>query len=298
MGTLYLKQADGTVVPVGGANKVLEGDSSDGVGPSGMSAGQLLYDADVAAGASRIGVVACRAVSTSSSISTGSWQKPTLSSFEVNEGGWTVFDDAYDNKLVVPEDGTYWVTMAHDHANLGPMIMSIDGANSSGWLTEVLGTTGGNRNSGSRLLQFQAGDLISLDIYNRGATANCIFSVEVIRIVGEPLSGTIVTPPWIEPSSLLNSWEAHSTQYGDLAYRKINDVVYFKGLVKSGTINENIFNLPVGFRPAHDHILSTLSNNHEGRVTVRTDGDVEIPTPSTNEWVSFTNLSFPTTDNV
>jgi hypothetical protein len=62
--------------------------------------------------------------------------------------------------------------------------------------------------------------------------------------------------------TLLNSWVNFKTT-GDEAvagyYKDDMNIVRIKGTVKSGTINEAIFTLPVGYRPSEKIAISSIS---------------------------------------
>ena len=54
--------------------------------------------------------------------------------------------------------------------------------------------------------------------------------------------------------------------------------VYIKGLVKSGTINTDIFTLPTGYIPSERIHLGTMSNSAYGTLRIDTDGAVRAQT--------------------
>jgi len=77
--------------------------------------------------------------------------------------------------------------------------------------------------------------------------------------------------------SFVNSWVnfggAHATaQY----YKDTQGTVNLKGLIKSGTIPATAFTLPLNYRPAEKYIFSTISEGAFGRITVDTDGTVDV----------------------
>ena len=93
-----------------------------------------------------------------------------------------------------------------------------------------------------------------------------------------------------EPA-LANSWVNFDTNWQ--AARFIKDaagVVHIEGLVKSGTIGQVIFTLPVGYRPAKEFLISTNSNNAVARMDVYDDGTV-VPADGSNVFYSI-HVSF------
>jgi hypothetical protein len=89
-----------------------------------------------------------------------------------------------------------------------------------------------------------------------------------------------------------NGWVDYNTEYAGAGFMKdATGVVHLTGLVKSGTINTAIFILPVGYRPAHRQIYTTMSNSAISRFDVVADGQV-IPISGSNAWVSLETVSF------
>jgi hypothetical protein len=96
---------------------------------------------------------------------------------------------------------------------------------------------------------------------------------------------------WVAPT-LLNAWVNYDvTTFNAAGYRRVGGMVVLRGLVKSGTINTPIFNLPAAFRPARENILATVSNDLFGEARVTSVGDVRC-TVGSNTWVSLDNLGF------
>ncbi len=96
--------------------------------------------------------------------------------------------------------------------------------------------------------------------------------------------------PWIAPT-LLNSWVNFGGAFAAAGYyRDPLGIVRLKGLVNGGVAGSIIFNLPVGYRPAAQHIFAVIANNAIGRVDVRT-GDVFFDTGS-SAFVSLSGISF------
>ena len=77
---------------------------------------------------------------------------------------------------------------------------------------------------------------------------------------------------WV-PLSLQNGWVTH---IATPAYRKIGDIVYLRGNVKSGTDGSNMFTMPVGFRPLDtvEMVVFAYYNYWDfSTVTIRTNGE-------------------------
>jgi hypothetical protein len=97
---------------------------------------------------------------------------------------------------------------------------------------------------------------------------------------------------WIIPS-YQNSWVRYDGTWSQEGYLKDRaNIVHLRGLIKSGTIGSSAFTLPVGYRPASQLLIGTISNNAIGRVAVYTNGQVIPQTPSTNAWVALDGITF------
>ena len=105
-------------------------------------------------------------------------------------------------------------------------------------------------------------------------------------------SGTPVTiTPWTVPT-LLNSWIPQGAPYQGPRYRKIGDMVYLEGMVKSGTWGSTIFMLPAAFCPPADLYFGTVSAGVFGAHIVMAGGNV-LTSAGSNTWFSI-NCSFST----
>lgn len=95
---------------------------------------------------------------------------------------------------------------------------------------------------------------------------------------GNSVADAINPTAWTAPS-FLNSWVNFGGVYQVAQYRKINDMVYVRGLVKSGTITADMFVLPVGFRPPAGLILPTVAGNGSlndvGYLEIATTGGIK-----------------------
>jgi hypothetical protein len=113
------------------------------------------------------------------------------------------------------------------------------------------------------------------------------------------MAGPTTLPPgatygviaWTAPT-LLNSW----VNYGDVwstagYYKDENGRVHLKGLVKNGTIDQNIFVLPAGFRPSKYLLFPVQTVDTIGRCNIKSDGGVQPDVGSAN-WFSLDGISF------
>lgn len=89
----------------------------------------------------------------------------------------------------------------------------------------------------------------------------------------------LIDTGWLFPT-LLNGWvnyTAPGVDWGVASYRKIGNVVFIKGLIKSGS--GVIFVLPAGFRPGtaaagHKQLFDVETDTGHGRMDVRENGEV------------------------
>ena len=100
---------------------------------------------------------------------------------------------------------------------------------------------------------------------------------------------------WTAPT-LLNNWANYSSSYNAAGYYKHLDRVYLRGLVANGIVGTTIFQLPVGYRPAHRELIATICTapNHAlARIDVDTSGNVvSMIGGGVGNWVALDNLSF------
>lgn len=71
-------------------------------------------------------------------------------------------------------------------------------------------------------------------------------------------------PTAMEPA-FTNSWVNFGGTTQVVQFRKVGDLVYLRGTMKSGTAAD-AFTLPVGFRPPADLIIATIANNGAGAI--------------------------------
>jgi hypothetical protein len=124
--------------------------------------------------------------STVGSMPTGQWLTQQWGNAPVVEsGGWT--KNPAGDGWIVPRDGLYSVSLGlgTDAATVARMILSIEGANSTGWLQEG----NGQRESSTRVVRFKKGESITPFFYNRGATLDGWMTLSVAEIAA-PVSVT------------------------------------------------------------------------------------------------------------
>ncbi|MCI0343934.1 MAG: hypothetical protein L0221_00635 [Chloroflexi bacterium] len=95
---------------------------------------------------------------------------------------------------------------------------------------------------------------------------------------------------WIAPT-FTNGWVNFGGVTLAAGYRRIGDVIYLRGTIKSGTIAAAAFTLPAGWRPFVQQIFISDSNNLIGRVTVAVSGNV-IPQIGSNAYYTLDGICF------
>lgn len=133
-------------------------------------------------------------------------------------------------------------------------------------------------------------DIPSLVPVTTSDTVWVVVSGGDMLIVGHLDSG------WIVPT-LGNSWVNHGGVYATAAYRKINGVVYLKGLIKNGTLAQTVFQLPVGYRPTA-YMWFPVSvydgTNYIARLCeIYDNGAILIHSGTALTYVSLSGISFP-----
>lgn len=99
---------------------------------------------------------------------------------------------------------------------------------------------------------------------------------------------------WLTPT--LNSpWIQYDNTNWPARYRRLNGVVYCKGLVRytSGIGDQTITTLPEGFRPSTALILTSHDASHTVKsVYVYATGAIQVPSGTHSTWMAF-NYSYP-----
>jgi len=98
---------------------------------------------------------------------------------------------------------------------------------------------------------------------------------------------TLQDSGWISVTSFQNSFNG----YNNIAYRKLNGIVYMRGAIKDGTAGATAFNLPEGYRPEYGQVFACQRFGTTGvdYVSVDSNGNVYPNTP--NAWLS--TIVFP-----
>lgn len=134
-----------------------------------------------------------------------------------------------------------------------------------------------------------------LEIINNAYTANIftledggnITNVNNISANGSITSTNISDSGWQTVSSFANSYTG-----SNVAYRKLNGVVYMRGRVNGGTAGAGAFTLPSGYRPSTIEAVIPVQQygtSNINYVTIGTDG-VVVPN-GTSAWLS--GVCFP-----
>lgn len=106
---------------------------------------------------------------------------------------------------------------------------------------------------------------------------------------------------WID-LPLQNGWTNYGGQWETAQYRRVNGIVYLKGLIKPGTTTTQtvIATLPAGFRPKDDsHIDMANSADTMGRINIwSSTGEIRVNGYTAATWWSLANIQFPTPETI
>lgn len=116
----------------------------------------------------------------------------------------------------------------------------------------------------------------------------CYILVEDITGTEAP-TGAYYEALWTPVTAFLNGWVNHSAAYPPASYRKVNDLLYVRGLIKNGTVTNAtaVFQLPVGYRPLYTHHIPAVSNDVSTFCRVQSDGYVTIGANVSAAWFSL-----------
>lgn len=111
--------------------------------------------------------------------------------------------------------------------------------------------------------------------------------------IPSPNAPDVTDGQWIAPT-LLNSWVNFGGAWETAGYMRKGGTVYLRGLIKNGTITAgtDFFILPVGYRPAQDIHIATVSSNAICTVQILADGTVQVGAGASATWVSFGGIQF------
>lgn len=111
---------------------------------------------------------------------------------------------------------------------------------------------------------------------------------------------------WINvaTSQMQNGWTTYNTTGFQVGYRRVGKHVHFRGLIRYGTPNTVMFNIPVGFRPSTvQELVYCMASGvipsdggHKGvRIDVRYSGEVFQVGNNVNlgnGFISLSNISY------
>lgn len=94
---------------------------------------------------------------------------------------------------------------------------------------------------------------------------------------------------------LVNSWVHYGAPWEEGAYRRLNNVCYIRGLIRSGvtTAGTVIATLPAGFRPVSDSHIPIVSNGVFAVINILANGQIKVNSNVANAWTSLANISHP-----
>jgi len=105
-----------------------------------------------------------------------------------------------------------------------------------------------------------------------------------VALFGKPVVDAINPTVWT-PVVYQGTWVDFDTARA-VKYRKINEIVYVHGMMKSGTIATNAFLLPVGFRPAlQNETFCVISNGVPAQLDFYSNGYC-FPVNGSNAWIA------------
>jgi hypothetical protein len=105
------------------------------------------------------------------------------------------------------------------------------------------------------------------------------------------ISGIIVSEPYLDaPFVTTNGWVNYGAPFATAAYYKDKSgIVHLKGTVKNGT--QDIFILPVGYRPNGILVFDIISSSGLGRIDITVNGGVSFVSGG-NGFVSLDGITF------
>jgi len=167
----------------------------------------------------------------------------------------------------------FTITQSSNNANYPLTISSAnEQGGGSGWVDvmKLINSKSGAINPAKHIRMNVNG---GLEIVNN-AYSQAIFLIADngdFSVSGRVNGSTIGDSGWITVSSFTNSYTGTN-----VAYRKINNVVYLRGNVSAGSAGYSAFNLPEGYRPAIDVVLPVqkFGTPNIDYVTVYSNGHV------------------------
>jgi hypothetical protein len=104
-------------------------------------------------------------------------------------------------------------------------------------------------------------------------------------------------PAWIAPT-FQNGWGDFGGGFVTAGYRKIGDIVYLRGFISGGTIAAACFTLPLGYRPAQTHRMSSVSYDVFCEIEISASSAGVIALTGNSGWVSLSNIQFDVSPSV
>lgn len=93
--------------------------------------------------------------------------------------------------------------------------------------------------------------------------------------------------------TLLNGWVNYGSGFSNALFFKDGlGKVVIKGFIKSGTLGQTIFTLPLGYRPLTYVFWPVITNTGVGQLNLNIDGTVVLQSGG-NAWCSLENVCFP-----
>eukprot|EP01083_Nonionella_stella_P014965 41907_1 len=92
---------------------------------------------------------------------------------------------------------------------------------------------------------------------------------------------------------LQNSWVNYGGSFATAKAFKMKDIVFLRGLVKSGSANSVIATLPQGWRPSATVVCAAAKDSNQTcRIDVRTNGGIYLNVNNPAAWVSLSGIQF------
>jgi hypothetical protein len=89
-----------------------------------------------------------------------------------------------------------------------------------------------------------------------------------------------------------NGWRDYGAPWETGQYRRLNGVVYIKGMLAGGTLGSAVItNLPAGFRCTGDKHVAVASGAAYGQINVFQDGRITCNAPLSASWLSLSNIT-------
>lgn len=101
----------------------------------------------------------------------------------------------------------------------------------------------------------------------------------------------LIDTGWLTPT-MENGWVDYDSTWAPVRYRKIGNIVFLRGLIKNGTLAQNMFVLPAGYRPLINLLFACESADVLCRMNVNSTGAVVNGAGGTTTWISLNNIVF------